>query len=147
MSDRGFQFSVRQADACFIGGRSRKKHRDASRRAKQMAQDLGKTVRTDGMCTMIHAESDKAAQALARRYAEGDPGHAGWGVPADKLREPGDFVHDWMAHEGFSPRKIGATPERFNVIGTPTALAVCGRAEAEEAVRASSVYPDNPFGA
>jgi hypothetical protein len=68
-------------------------------------------------------------------------------VPADKLREPGDFVHDWMAHEGFSPRKIGATPERFNVIGTPTALAVCGRAEAEEAVRASSVYPDNPFGA
>jgi acetylornithine deacetylase/succinyl-diaminopimelate desuccinylase-like protein len=27
------------------------------------------------------------------------------------------FVHDWMANEGFSPRKVGATPERPNVIG------------------------------
>ncbi len=30
----------------------------------------------------------------------------------------GQFVHDWMAAEGFKPRKVGATPERFNVIGT-----------------------------
>lgn len=28
-----------------------------------------------------------------------------------------EFVHDWMAREGFSPRKVGATPERPNVIG------------------------------
>lgn len=27
------------------------------------------------------------------------------------------FVFDWMAREGFSPRKIGATPERPNIIG------------------------------
>src|ERR1700744_1264877 len=27
------------------------------------------------------------------------------------------FVHDWLAAEGFSPRKVGATPERPNVIG------------------------------
>lgn len=27
------------------------------------------------------------------------------------------FVHDWMAREGFAPRKIGATPERPNIIG------------------------------
>jgi pyrimidine oxygenase len=92
MSDRGFQFSVRQADACFIGGRSRQEHRDASRRAKQMARDLGRTVRTYAMCTIIHAESDEGARALARRYAEGaDMGAilamlASWGVPADKLR-------------------------------------------------------------
>jgi pyrimidine oxygenase len=92
MSDRGFQFSVRQADACFIGGRSREEHRDASRRAKQMAWDLGRNVRTYAMCTIIHAGSDEAAQALARRYAEGaDMGAilamlASWGVPADKLR-------------------------------------------------------------
>lgn len=43
----------------------------------------------------------------------------------------GDFVHDWMAREGFAPRKVGATEDRFNVIGTygramkymPTAIA------------------------
>ena len=28
------------------------------------------------------------------------------------------FVHDWMEAEGFSPRKVGATPERPNVIGS-----------------------------
>lgn len=27
------------------------------------------------------------------------------------------FVHDWMAREGFRPRKVGATPERPNIIG------------------------------
>ncbi len=32
-------------------------------------------------------------------------------------REAGQFVHDWMAREGFSPRKVGATEDRFNVIG------------------------------
>ncbi|QSR17238.1 peptidase M20 [Novosphingobium sp. KA1] len=28
-----------------------------------------------------------------------------------------EFVHDWMDKEGFKPRKVGATPERPNVIG------------------------------
>ena len=91
MSDRGFQFSVREADACFIGGRSRQEHREASRRAKTLARDLGKTIRTYAMCTIIHAESDAGAEALVRRYAEGaDMGAilamlANWGVPADRL--------------------------------------------------------------
>ncbi|MBT0667478.1 peptidase M20 [Novosphingobium profundi] len=32
-------------------------------------------------------------------------------------RAAAEFVHDWMAREGFNPRKVGATPERPNVIG------------------------------
>ena len=92
MSDRGFQFSVREADACFIGGRSRQEHREASRRAKALAASLGRTVRTYAMCTIIHAESDAGAEALVRRYAEGaDIGAilamlASWGVPAERLQ-------------------------------------------------------------
>ena len=27
------------------------------------------------------------------------------------------YVHDWMAREGFRPRRVGATPERPNIIG------------------------------
>lgn len=27
------------------------------------------------------------------------------------------FVHDWMSREGFQPRRVGATPERPNIIG------------------------------
>jgi pyrimidine oxygenase len=83
---------VREADACFIGGRSREEHRDASRRAKRLAEHLGRTIRTYAMCTIIHGESDEAAQALATRYADGaDIGAilamlASWGVPADQLQ-------------------------------------------------------------
>ena len=38
--------------------------------------------------------------------------------PAGHELAAGNFVHDWMAAEGFSPRKVGATPERSNIIGT-----------------------------
>lgn len=33
-------------------------------------------------------------------------------------KEAGQYVYDWMAKEGFSPRKCGINDERFNVIGT-----------------------------
>ena len=51
MSDRGFQFAVREADACFIGGRTENDRRDASRRARALAASLGKSIKTYAMCT------------------------------------------------------------------------------------------------
>lgn len=30
----------------------------------------------------------------------------------------GNFLYDWLAREGFAPRRVGLIPERFNVIGT-----------------------------
>jgi formylaminopyrimidine deformylase len=39
-------------------------------------------------------------------------------APSGKELEAANYVYDWMAREGFSPRKVGATPERPNVIGT-----------------------------
>jgi pyrimidine oxygenase len=82
MSDRGFQFSVREADVCFIGGRTPDERRDASLRAKKAAEAMGKTVKTYAMCTVIHGDTDaKAAghgRALQGRRRHGrDPGHAG----------------------------------------------------------------------
>jgi acetylornithine deacetylase/succinyl-diaminopimelate desuccinylase-like protein len=38
--------------------------------------------------------------------------------PAGHEKAAGDFVYDWMAREGFQPRKVGATPERNNIIGS-----------------------------
>jgi pyrimidine oxygenase len=91
MSDRGFRFSVRESDAVFVGGRTRAERREASRRAKAVAGGLGGTIKTYAMCTLIHADTDAAAQALARRYAEGADMSAiicmlkSWGVPPDRL--------------------------------------------------------------
>jgi acetylornithine deacetylase/succinyl-diaminopimelate desuccinylase-like protein len=38
--------------------------------------------------------------------------------PAGQEASVGEYVHAWMQREGFSPRKIGMFPERFNVLGT-----------------------------
>jgi pyrimidine oxygenase len=91
MSDRGFQFSVRESDAVFVGGRTPQERRDASRRAKAVAGQLGTTIKTYAMCTLIYAETDAGAEALVRRYAEGADMAAiismlqSWGVPPEKL--------------------------------------------------------------
>lgn len=91
MSDRGFQFSVREADACFIGGRTPEERRDASRRAKQAAEAIGRDIKTYAMCTIVHGDTDAKAQGLVERYKDGaDMGAilamlASWGVPAEKL--------------------------------------------------------------
>jgi pyrimidine oxygenase len=71
MSARGFDFSVRQADACFIGGRDEAETRTAALRAKTLAQSLGKTIKTYAMCTVIHGDSDAEAEKTARHYREG----------------------------------------------------------------------------
>ena len=101
-SDRGFAFAVREADACFIGGRTEDERRDASRRAKALAASLGKQIKTYAMCTLIHAETDAKAEALAERYAAGvDMGAVvamlqSWGAPPDRLadlaRQQGAFM-------------------------------------------------------
>ncbi len=101
-SARGFAFAVAEADACFIGGATTDDRRAASRRARSMAQGLGKSIRTYAMCTVVHAETDAAAQALAQTYADGVDLDAvrtmlrSWGAPADKLdaaaRQQGAFM-------------------------------------------------------
>jgi pyrimidine oxygenase len=71
MSKRGFDFSVREADGCFIGGRDAAETRDASLRAKRLAAELGKTIRTYCMMTVITADTDAEAEAQAQTYRDG----------------------------------------------------------------------------
>jgi pyrimidine oxygenase len=93
MSERGFEFAVREADACFIGGRTPDDRRDASRRAKAVAAKYGKAVKTYAMCTVVYAETDAKAEALVERYRQGvDMGAViemlkSWGVPPERLTE------------------------------------------------------------
>jgi pyrimidine oxygenase len=71
MSSRGFDFSVREADGCFLGGRDATETAAASRRAKTLAANLGKTIRTYCMMTVITASTDVEAEARARKYRDG----------------------------------------------------------------------------
>lgn len=93
MSERGFAFAVAETDACFIGGEDEAGLREASRRAKALAAQLGRTIRTYAMCTVIHARTDAAAQDLAAVYRDGVDLAAvttmlsHWGVPPERLAE------------------------------------------------------------
>ena len=71
MSSRGFDFSVRECDGCFIGGATQDETRAASLRAKSLAASLGKTIRTYCMMTVITAPTDAQAQAKAQKYRDG----------------------------------------------------------------------------
>jgi pyrimidine oxygenase len=71
MSRRGFDFSVREADGCFIGGRDAAETKTASLRAKTLAAELGKPIRTYCMMTVITADTDAAAEKRAQIYRDG----------------------------------------------------------------------------
>ena len=71
MSDRGFDFSVRAAAACFIGGRDRTETAAASHRARSLASKLNKKIKTYAMCTIIHGDTDSDAEKTASHYREG----------------------------------------------------------------------------
>jgi pyrimidine oxygenase len=96
MSDRGLNFAVREADACFIGGQTPEERRDSSRRAKEIAETYGKTVKTYAMCTVVYAETDAKAEALAQHYRDGVDMAAviemlkSWGVPPGRLSAAAD---------------------------------------------------------
>lgn len=71
MSHRGFEFSVRQTDGCFIGGRNEEETREASLRAKSLADKFGKTIKTYAMMTVILGATDGQAQERAQLYRDG----------------------------------------------------------------------------
>ena len=120
MSERGFQFSVREADAVFVGGRTPDERRDASQRAKAAAERLGTTIRTYAMCTVVHADADQEAEAIARRYDEGADIEAviamleSWGMGGGDLRAKALSTGAFMTQTAIgSPTTCAAKIQEF----------------------------------
>jgi len=120
MSKRGFDFSVREADGCFIGGRDAAETRDACRQARALAAELGKPIRTYCMMTVIVASSDAQAQAKANSYRAG----LDEGAVAGVLESYG------MTDNAMAARAQGAFMTQ-TVVGSPETCA----AQIEEFVR------------
>jgi pyrimidine oxygenase len=120
LSDRGLEFAVGLADICFVGGRTLEERRDASLRAKAVAAQHGMTTRTFMMCTVIHADTDAAAEALVQHYRDGvDMGAViemlrHWGVPPERLvsvaESQGAFMTQTMVG---TPSRCAAEIEDF----------------------------------
>lgn len=119
-SDRGFEFAVREADACFVGGRTPEERRANSLRAKAAAERLGATVKTYAMCTIVHAETDAQAQALAEHYRDGVDMAAifemlrSWGVPPERMDTVVKSQGAFMTHVAIgSPKTCTREVEDF----------------------------------
>ncbi len=90
MSPRGFEFSVRESDAVFIGGRSWDEIRDAAKRAREVAERLQKTIKIYCMLNVVCSDTDAEAEKIVKHYQEGiDEGAVlgmmeSWGIPKDK---------------------------------------------------------------
>jgi pyrimidine oxygenase len=120
MSDRGFRFAVRESDACFVGGRTPDERRDASRRAKAVAAEMGTTIRTYAMSTLIYAETDAKAERLVDIYRDGADMAAiinmmrSWGMPPERLTAAAEAQGPFMTHTAVgSPATCAERLEAF----------------------------------
>lgn len=69
------------------------------------------SARDPAVVTRVLAALDEAAVVdLALQLGSIDS-------PAGAEREVAECVYQWMAREGFAPRRVGLLPERFNVVG------------------------------
>lgn len=112
MSARGFDFSVRECDGCFIGGRDADETRQAASRAREVAARLGKTIRTYCMMTVITADTDAQAQGKAQAYRDG----------LDEVAVAGMLQSYGAAGNAMTARAQGAFMTQ-TVVGSPTTCA------------------------
>lgn len=70
-SKKGMRFTADEMDAIFLSGDTPEKMKLSSDAAKAAAAELGRSVRTYCMMTIVFGETDKAAQATAGLYRAG----------------------------------------------------------------------------
>ncbi|HEX9461923.1 MAG TPA: LLM class flavin-dependent oxidoreductase [Alphaproteobacteria bacterium] len=71
MSEVGLRLSARHADAAFISGKDDAEVARNSRRAKAIAAEYGRTIKTFINCVIVPGETDAAAEARAEHYRAG----------------------------------------------------------------------------
>ena len=113
-SGKGMRFSADEVDAIFLSGGSPEELKTASEKAKGVAADLGKTIRTYSMMTPVFGETDAEAEAFAQSIRDGFDEGALHGM----MRAYG-FLDSEIGKENDFTRKSRAGFMTPHVIGTP----------------------------
>ncbi len=71
MSERGMRFTIEETDAIFVGGRDDDELRATSLRAKAMAREAGRRLRTYSMLILVIENTDAQAAATVAHFREG----------------------------------------------------------------------------
>ncbi|MFT2090004.1 LLM class flavin-dependent oxidoreductase [Paraglaciecola sp. 2405UD69-4] len=70
-SERGLRFSVKNTDACFVGGKNDEETLKITRMARSIADELNTTVKCYCMAILIIEDTEEQAQAKAQHYRDG----------------------------------------------------------------------------
>lgn len=71
MSERGLRFTAEHCDAAFVAGSTEEEIARVSRRAKEIAAEYGKTIKTFAMYTLIPGRTQAEADERVERYIDG----------------------------------------------------------------------------
>lgn len=70
-SERGLRFSVKNTDACFVGGKNDEETLKITRRAREIAAEIDTSVKCYCMAILIIGDTDEEALAKAEYYRQG----------------------------------------------------------------------------
>lgn len=113
-SPPGIRFTSQELDALFLSGTTPEELAAASRRAKAMADECGRSIRAYCMMTVVLGETDAEAEAKCRHYAEGlDEGALygmmrAYGFLDSEIGKENDFTR--KARSGFMSPHVYGTP-------------------------------------
>lgn len=110
----GMRFTSEEMDALFLSGGTIPELAAASRAAKDDANEIGRTIRTYSMMTILFGETDAAAEAEAARYRAG----LDEGALRGMMRAYG-FLDAEIGKENMFVQKARSTFMTPHVLGTP----------------------------
>ncbi|MXO65019.1 LLM class flavin-dependent oxidoreductase [Altererythrobacter endophyticus] len=112
-SEKGMRFSAEEMDAIFLSGGTPQELAEANNKAKEVADDVGRYLRTYSMMTIVLGETDQEAEAMADNFRDGfDEGALegmmrAYGMIDKEIGKENAFTKS--ARSGFmSPRIIGS---------------------------------------
>ena len=112
-SERGLRFTVRNTDACFIGGKTAEDTLKISRLARRVASECDETIKVFAMSTIVFGDTDEEAAKTVEYYKEG----LDWGAVQGMMRSYGmeadgsASVMGEKAKETFMTHTVAGTPE------------------------------------
>jgi pyrimidine oxygenase len=122
MSETGLRFTAQHCDSAFVAGSTEAEISKVSKRAKEIAAEYGKTLKTFAMYTLIPGSSQAEADERVEHYIAGTDQVAVTNMVASYGRKPDGKETALVSRSrgGFMTSRLAGTPEALSeqIIGT-----------------------------
>lgn len=116
MSETGLRFTARHCDAAFVAGSTEAEIAQVSARAKEIAAEYGKTLKTFAMYTLIPGRSQAEADERVERYIAGTDAVAVANMVASYGKKPDgrDSALVSRSRGGFMTSRLAGTADQLS---------------------------------